>query len=103
MRAAWQRTSLAILLAVAALPYFLGRTLPHDCHVERGAHHEHEDGAAVDAVCAICDLALPIADQCVGPMLLVEPLCWSEPWSASVRGPRLLPIGTETARGPPQG
>lgn len=70
MQASWQRTGLAILLALAVLPYFMARAFPHDCHSASGETHEHE-AAWVSSDCDLCDLAMPVAESLREPSGLV--------------------------------
>jgi len=100
MQAPWQRTVLTILLALAVLPYFMARALPHDCHSASGEAHEHE-AAWVSSDCDLCDLALPLAESLPGPSELVaveRPIAQAAMRSAFIACP--APAGFD-ARGPP--
>jgi len=93
---------MAFFLAVAAVPYFIGRSLPHDCREELGAHDGHNDEAALNGACAFCDMALPVAEHIVTTQELAMLVHWAELAIRPVAMVPHRPLEAIAARGPPQ-
>ncbi len=102
MRGVWHRSLLALFLAVAAVPYFIGRALPHDCREELSAHDGHSEEAALNGHCAFCNLALPVAERATSAQELAVMVQRAE--LAVLPVPMVPPHPHEclAARGPPR-
>ncbi|MFZ1694414.1 MAG: hypothetical protein WAT74_14555 [Flavobacteriales bacterium] len=101
MQAPWQRSLLATIMALAVLPYFMARAFPHECHSDSSDSHEQE-AAWLSSDCALCDLAMPVAESLPEPSARVaieRPLAQVATDLATITCPASAGFD---ARGPPR-
>lgn len=91
----------ATLLGILVLPGFMARAFPHECHAAVRNEHGHDSVWLIED-CALCDLAMPIAEtpSCPAAVLLQH--------QHSIQRNEALPVIARTSlegsdtRGPPQ-